>query len=49
MKILIVEDDFTLAGEICRLCEKWGFEAVYLEEFQEVDKQCEKKIGRAHV
>ena len=42
MKILIVEDDFTLAGEICRLCEKWGFEAVYLEEFQEVDKQCEK-------
>lgn len=42
MKILIVEDDFILAGEICRLCEKWGFEAVYLEEFQEVDKQCEK-------
>ena len=43
MKILIVEDDFTLAGEICRLCEKWDLRP-YLEEFQEVDSS-EKKAA----
>lgn len=39
MKILVVEDDLMLAGEICRLCEKWGFEAEYLEEFDAVEKE----------
>lgn len=43
MKILVIEDDFILAGEICRLCEKWGFEAEYLEVFTDVDRECEKK------
>ena len=42
MKILIVEDDITLAKELVRLCEKWGFDALYLECFQEVDKQFEQ-------
>lgn len=39
MKLLIVEDDLTLAGEICRLCERWGFAAEYLEEFDAVDRE----------
>ena len=41
MKILIVEDDFVLAEEILRLCKRWGFEGEYLEDFSDVDKQCE--------
>lgn len=43
MKILVIEDDFTLAGEICRLCGKWGFEAEYLEDFTAVDREWEKR------
>lgn len=41
MKILIVEDDFVLAEEILLLCQRWGFEGEYLEDFTDVDKQCE--------
>ena len=37
--MLIVEDDLTLAGEICRLCERWGFAAEYLVEFDAVDRE----------
>ena len=40
-KILIVEDDFVLAEEILLLCQRWGFEGEYLEDFTDVDKQCE--------
>lgn len=43
MKILVIEDDFVLAGEVCKLCEKWGFEAEYLEEFSAVDRECEMR------
>lgn len=39
MKILIVEDDLILAKEICRLCEKWGFETNYLEQFYRIDEE----------
>lgn len=27
MKILIVEDDMTLAKELVLLCERWGFDS----------------------
>lgn len=45
MKILLVEDDLTLAEEIVRLCRKWGFEAEYLEEFEAVDREWKKRQG----
>lgn len=45
MKILLVEDDLTLAEEIVRLCRKWGFEAEYLEEFDAVDREWKKRQG----
>ena len=37
MKILIVEDDMTLAKELVLLCERWGFEAVYAKQFDDND------------
>lgn len=43
MKILLVEDDLTLAEEIVRLCRKWGFEAEYLETFEAVDREFRKR------
>lgn len=43
MKLLIVEDDLVLAQEICHLCGKWGFEAEYLEEFEAVDREWERR------
>ena len=43
MKIMIVEDDLTLAREICGLCERWGFEAEYLTEFVAVDQEWERR------
>ena len=43
MKILVVEDDLILAGEICRLCQRWGFQAEYLEDFTQVDVECVKQ------
>ncbi|MDO5345766.1 MAG: response regulator transcription factor [Lachnospiraceae bacterium] len=43
MKILIVEDDLVLAREICRLCEKWMFQAEYLETFDEVDGEWQRR------
>lgn len=36
MKILIIEDDFILAKELVLLCERWGFESLCVEEFQEI-------------
>ena len=45
MKILLVEDDLVLAQEIVRLCEKWGFEAEYLDEFRAVDQEWRKRQG----
>ena len=30
MKIMIVEDDLSLAREICLLCRKWEFDSTYL-------------------
>lgn len=42
MKILIIEDDLVLAEEIVRLCKRWGFDGEYLEDFSDVDKQCER-------
>ena len=45
MKILLVEDDLVLAQEIVRLCEKWGFEAEYLDEFEAVDREWRKRQG----
>ncbi|GAA0268194.1 response regulator transcription factor [Faecalicatena contorta] len=36
MKILIVEDDMTLAKELVLLCERWGFEAVYAKQFDDI-------------
>lgn len=43
MKIFIIEDDFTLAEEICRLCIKWNFEAEYLEDFSAIEKAFEMR------
>ena len=45
MKILLVEDDLVLAQEIVRLCEKWGFEAEYLDKFEAVDQEWRKRQG----
>lgn len=37
-KILIVEDDMTIAGILGKHLEKWGFESVIVTEFTSVDK-----------
>lgn len=39
MKILIVEDDITLANELTLLCKRWGFDAVCAEQFERVTKE----------
>jgi DNA-binding response OmpR family regulator len=39
MKIFIVEDDLILAKELVLLCRRWGFEAVYTEDFREIVKE----------
>lgn len=42
MKILIIEDDLVLAGELVLLCQKWGFEAEYIREFKNITSEFEK-------
>lgn len=37
-KILIVEDDTTIAGILARHLQKWGFESVLVTDFSEVDQ-----------
>ena len=39
MKMLIVEDDMTLAKELVLLCERWGFEAVYAKQFDDITNE----------
>lgn len=39
MKLYIVEDDLTLAGELVRLCGRWGFEAVHALRFREIQEE----------
>lgn len=39
MKILIVEDDTTLANELALLCRRWGFEAVCARQFEKIAKE----------
>lgn len=39
MKILIVEDDMTLANELALLCRRWGFEAVCAKGFREITQE----------
>ena len=38
-KILIVEDDMTLAKELVLLCERWGCEAVYAKQFDDITNE----------
>ncbi len=42
MKLLVIEDDLTLAKEIVRLCRRWEFEAEYTQNFKEIVKEYEK-------
>lgn len=39
MKIMIVEDDLVLARELKLLCTKWDFQAKYIQNFKDVDKE----------
>lgn len=39
MKILVIEDDLVLAKELVLLCRRWGFEAAYVKQFQEITKE----------
>lgn len=39
MKILVIEDDLVLAKELILLCKRWGFDAVYANQFQEITKE----------
>ena len=39
MKIMIVEDDLILARELELLCNKWDFQAKYIDNFNHVDKE----------
>lgn len=39
MKIMIVEDDLTLAKELVLLCRRWGFDAVYTEQFGDITNE----------
>lgn len=39
MRILIVEDDQTLANELVLLCRRWGFEAFCAKQFQEIREE----------
>lgn len=35
-KILMIEDDFTIADSVCSHLQKWGFETKYAEDFRNV-------------
>ena len=39
MRILIIEDDLTLANELALLCRRWGFEAFCAKCFQEIREE----------
>jgi CheY-like chemotaxis protein len=39
MKIMIVEDDETLAGEIGSFLERWGYEAVRVQQFGDIRQE----------
>ena len=39
MKIMIVEDDLSLAREICLLCRKWEFDTEYIRAFEHVEEE----------
>lgn len=39
MKIMIVEDDLSLAREICLLCRKWDFDTEYIRTFEHVEEE----------
>lgn len=39
MRILIVEDDLTLANELILLCRRWGFEAFCVKDFQQIKEE----------
>ena len=39
MKIMIVEDELSLAREICLLCRKWEFDTEYIRTFDHVDEE----------
>lgn len=43
MKIMLVEDDQTLAGEIESFLLKWGYEVVAAQEFDEITKMFEQE------
>lgn len=36
LKLMLVEDDMVLAGEICQFLEKWRYEAVAAEQFEDI-------------
>lgn len=38
-KILIIEDDRRLAEEIGQIINRWGYEALFVEDFQKVEEQ----------
>ena len=40
MKIMIIEDDSILAGEICQFLSKWGYEAEAVEAFDDLLSVC---------
>lgn len=40
MKIMIVEDDSTLAHELELLLEKWDFQTKIINDFKHVDREC---------
>lgn len=43
MKILIVEDEWILADEICQFLTKWGYEAAMADRFEDIASECLEK------
>ena len=39
-RILIVEDDKTIAKETASFLKKWGYETGYVKDFKQVEKEC---------
>lgn len=39
MKIYVVEDDLSLAGELALLCRRWGYDAVCAQRFGQIDEE----------
>lgn len=40
MKLFVVEDDKMLAKELVILCQKWGFDAKYAQDFSKIHMEC---------